>query len=142
MAPQFEHSALTPPGAVFALAVVVTERKTLFVAVAPGLFERVLVPEVRTVSCGRPTGVFARPSWLPKKALSLLGAIVVGVEASAMGATLLRGDMKSAPLSLFSSSLSLLLSSEKLLLEEDVEEDEEEEEDEESVAWLCDETMV
>jgi hypothetical protein len=58
VAPQFEHSALTPPGAVLLCPLFLTAAE--LVAVAPGPVDRVLGEDcVRTVRAGLPVGVFA-----------------------------------------------------------------------------------
>ena len=63
VAPQFEHSALTPPGAEFPKVFPVPRNKAGFklVAVALGPDERVMAAVwVRRVKVGRPVGVLER----------------------------------------------------------------------------------
>ena len=64
MAPQFEHSALTPPGALLPFVPEEGMDVDELVTVAPGPEERVVAPWVRTLSVGldglEPVGVSLR----------------------------------------------------------------------------------
>lgn len=126
VAPQFEHSALTPPGAeLIPPALVGVWRKTAgfkLVAVAPGPPERAMgtVDCVLTVKVGRPVGVLDRG---PNRELTLEGAIVwgrsfkwervrgKGLVVRALVGWDLRMNGRAEESSSLSSSLSLLLSS-------------------------------
>lgn len=72
VAPQFEHSALTPPGAEWLVGTCVAG----LVAVAPGPEDRVVAPWVRTLSDGRELLLL-----LPVPLLLLLLPLLVGVGA-------------------------------------------------------------